>query len=61
VVGRRNMINYYLRGRAYIESVMVVDFRGSVEFSNFELFFALLLDLPLFMTFIVVAVFPSST
>jgi hypothetical protein len=61
VVGRRNMINYYLRGRAYIESVMVVDFRGSVEFSNFELFFALLLDLPLFMTFIGVAVFPSST
>jgi hypothetical protein len=55
------MINYYLRGRAYIESVMVVDFRGSVEFSNFELFFALLLDLPLFMTFIGVAVFPSST
>jgi hypothetical protein len=61
VVERRNMINYYLRGRAYIESVMRVDFRGSVEFSNFELFFTLLLGLPLFMTFVGVAVFPSST
>jgi hypothetical protein len=32
VVERRNMINYYLRGRACIESVRVVDFRGSVDF-----------------------------
>jgi hypothetical protein len=29
------MINNYLRGRAFIESVRGVDFRGSV---NFELF-----------------------
>ena len=29
---RRNMINDYLRGRACIESVRVIDFRGSVDF-----------------------------
>jgi hypothetical protein len=29
---RRNMINDYLRGRACIESVRGVDFRGSVDF-----------------------------
>jgi hypothetical protein len=29
---RRNMINEYLRGRACIESVRGVDFRGSVDF-----------------------------
>jgi hypothetical protein len=33
---------------------------GSVEFSNFELFFALLFGLPLFMPFIGVAGFSSS-
>jgi hypothetical protein len=32
VVERRNMINDYLRGRACIESVRGVDFRGSVDF-----------------------------
>jgi hypothetical protein len=35
---RRNMINDYLRGRACIESVRGVDFRGSVDFELFELF-----------------------
>jgi hypothetical protein len=34
VVERRNMINDYLRGRACIESVRGVDFKGGV---NFEL------------------------
>jgi hypothetical protein len=29
---RRNMINDYLRGRAYIKSIRGVDFRGSVDF-----------------------------
>jgi hypothetical protein len=29
---RRNMINGYLRGRPCIESVRIVDFRGSVDF-----------------------------
>jgi hypothetical protein len=37
-----------------------VDFRGSVEFSDFELFFALFLGLPLFVHFVGLAVFPSS-
>jgi hypothetical protein len=37
-----------------------VDFRGSIEFSDFELFFALFLDLPLFVPFVGGAVFPSS-
>jgi hypothetical protein len=60
VVERRNMINYYLRGRACIESVRGVDFRGSVEFSDFELFFALFLGLLLFVHFVGVAFFPSS-
>jgi hypothetical protein len=32
VIKRRNMINDYLRGRAYIESVRGVDFRGSFDF-----------------------------
>jgi hypothetical protein len=32
VVERRNMINDYLRGRASIERVRGVDFRGSVVF-----------------------------
>jgi hypothetical protein len=32
VVERRNIINDYLRGRACIESVRGVDFRGSVDF-----------------------------
>jgi hypothetical protein len=35
-----------------------VDFRGSVEFSDFELFFALFLGLLLFVPFIGVAVSP---
>jgi hypothetical protein len=35
---RRNMINDYLRGRACIESVRGVDFRGSVNFELFLLF-----------------------
>jgi hypothetical protein len=42
---RRNMINYYLRGRAYIESVRGVDFRVSVDFELLpwlELFLSLL-------------------
>jgi hypothetical protein len=34
-----------------------VDFRGSVEFSDFELFFALFLGLPLFMPFVGVVFF----
>jgi hypothetical protein len=38
VVERRNMINDYLRGRAYIESVRGIDFRGSVDFELFLLF-----------------------
>jgi hypothetical protein len=38
VVERRNMINNYLRGRACIESVRGVDFRGSVDFELFLLF-----------------------
>jgi hypothetical protein len=45
VVERRNVINDYLRGRACIESVRGVDFRGSVDFELllcFELFLALL-------------------
>jgi hypothetical protein len=42
---RRNMINDYLRGRACIESVRGVDFKGSVDF---ELF---LLDFELFLLF----------
>jgi hypothetical protein len=37
-----------------------VDFRGTVEFSDFVLFFALFLGLPLFVPFIDVAVFSSS-
>jgi hypothetical protein len=49
------MINDYLRGRACIESVS-----GSVEFSDFEIFFALFLALPLFMSFIGFCGFPSS-
>jgi hypothetical protein len=32
VVERRNIINDYLKGRACIESVRGVDFRGSVHF-----------------------------
>jgi hypothetical protein len=32
VVEGRNMINDYLRGRACIESVRLVDFRGSMDF-----------------------------
>jgi hypothetical protein len=32
VVERRNMINDYLKGRACIESIRGVDFRGSVDF-----------------------------
>jgi DNA-binding MarR family transcriptional regulator len=35
---RRNIINAYLKGRACIESVRGVDFRGSVEFELFLLF-----------------------
>jgi hypothetical protein len=35
---RRNMINDYLRGRACIESIRGVDFRGSVDFELFLLF-----------------------
>jgi hypothetical protein len=48
VVERRNMINDYLRGRACIESVRGVDFRGvlilsvCLEFELFLLFLALL-------------------
>jgi hypothetical protein len=37
-----------------------VDFRGSVEFSDFKLSIALFLRLPLFVPFASVAVFPSS-
>jgi hypothetical protein len=37
-----------------------VDFRGSLEFFDFELFFALLLGLPLFVPFVGFAGFPSS-
>jgi hypothetical protein len=54
------MIIDYLRGRVCIESVRGVDFKGSVEFSNFELFFALFLGLPLFVPFVGVTVFSSS-
>jgi hypothetical protein len=36
-----------------------VNFRGSVEFSDFELFVALFFVLPLFVPFIGVAIFPS--
>jgi hypothetical protein len=42
VVERRNMINNYLRGRACIESVRGVIFRGSFEFFDFDIFLALL-------------------
>jgi hypothetical protein len=42
VDGRSNMINDYLRGRACIESVRGVDFRGSVDFEFFLLFRAFL-------------------
>jgi hypothetical protein len=38
VAERRNMINGYLRGRAGIESVREVDFRGSVDFEFCLLF-----------------------
>jgi hypothetical protein len=44
VVERRNIINDYLRGRACIESVRGVDFRGGVDFEllcSSELFLAL--------------------
>jgi hypothetical protein len=34
---RRNMINDYLRGRAYIESARGVDFRGSIDLELFLL------------------------
>jgi hypothetical protein len=37
VDGRRNMINDYLRGRACIESVRGVDFRGVLILNDFEL------------------------
>jgi hypothetical protein len=37
-VERRNMINDYLKGRACIERVGGVDFRGSVNFEFFLLF-----------------------
>jgi hypothetical protein len=60
---RRNMINDHLRGRACIVALRVlggVDFRGSIEFSDFEIFFALFLGLPLFVPFVGVVVFPSS-
>jgi hypothetical protein len=60
VIERTNMINDYLRGRAFIESVRGADFRGSVEFSDLELFFTLFLGLPLFVHFVGVAVFPFS-
>jgi hypothetical protein len=39
---RRNIINDYLRGRACIESVRGVDFKGSVDFELFLLDFELL-------------------
>jgi hypothetical protein len=55
VVEKRNMINIYLRGRVCIESV-----RGSFEFFDFEVFFALFLVLSLFVPFVGIAVFPSS-
>jgi hypothetical protein len=38
VIDRRNMINNYLRGRACIESVRGVDFKGSVDFELCLLF-----------------------
>jgi hypothetical protein len=38
VIKRRNKINDYLRGRACIESVMGVDFKGSADFELFLLF-----------------------
>jgi hypothetical protein len=37
-----------------------IDFRGSFEFFDFELFFALFLGLLLFVPFISLAAFPSS-
>jgi hypothetical protein len=38
VVERRNMINGYIRGRACIERLGGVDFRGSADFELFLLF-----------------------
>jgi hypothetical protein len=53
----KNMINDYLRGRACIESVRRVDFRGSVDFEllySFWVFLALLsfcVDFKIFLLF----------
>jgi hypothetical protein len=71
VVERRNMINDYLRGRACIEFVRGSLIQGeflSLSFScsfcfGIELFLALLailLGLPLFLSFVGFAAFPST-
>jgi hypothetical protein len=60
VVERRNMINDYLRGRACIESVRGVDFRGNVDFELFLLFSSFCLALSLFLLFVCFCGFPST-
>ncbi len=45
------MINDYLRGRACIESVRKVYYRGSFEFFDFEFFLALLFHFAWFCCF----------
>jgi hypothetical protein len=51
VVKRRNMINDYLRGRAYIESVGGVDLSGSIDFERFVLILSVCLEFELFLLF----------
>jgi hypothetical protein len=51
VVERRNMINDYLRGIAYIERVRGVDFRGSVDFELLCSFLAFLALLSFYVDF----------
>jgi hypothetical protein len=60
---RRSMINDYLRGRACIESVRGVDFKGSVDLELllwFWAFLALFVILPLFVPFVAFCGFSSS-
>jgi hypothetical protein len=61
VVERRNMINYYLRGRSCIESVRGSLIQGEFFILSFSwLFFAILFDLPFFVSFVGLAIFSSS-
>jgi hypothetical protein len=60
VAERRNMINDYLMGRAYIESVRGCLIRGEFLILSFSCLFVILLGLPLFVPFVGFVVFSSS-